>query len=386
MIERIAKVLRMQKPAIEPDGLLFASGTDVPSGVYGYQTGCIFQKIDGGVGTALYVNEGDVDSCSFNALESGAIDELQSMADVHNVTYGSGKIIVADGSQYNEVAVSGKATLASSGAVDIPLLDATAGTASVSKAVISGADKGITGLGPTQITSAPLDYTTPSFVVGGYSTPLVETSTDDNIAASIHLTTATNKANPDQSTMALFVGCGNTAATTNNHMQGILASTTLGGNCFDAYAVQGHITINTEMSTQNANAHITGLSGKALLTANNDVGWVTGVLAIVDGTGTTGGLCHVVAAQVESTTTSGQVDAVYYAGANQTVATVLTVSGTSNLASLLTTDSATAGFVHAKDLVPTAAPDATKMGASACLAVNINGTPYYIPLYATLHV
>lgn len=69
MIARIAKLLRIQPPAIEPEGLLLASGTTVPTdGTAGYQTGCIFQHTDGGDGTALYVNEGSVTSCDFNAI------------------------------------------------------------------------------------------------------------------------------------------------------------------------------------------------------------------------------------------------------------------------------------------------------------------------------
>ena len=68
MLDRIAKLLRIKPPAVEPEGLLLASGDDVPAdGTAGYQTGCLFQHTDGGVGTSLYVNEGSVTSCDFNA-------------------------------------------------------------------------------------------------------------------------------------------------------------------------------------------------------------------------------------------------------------------------------------------------------------------------------
>lgn len=46
---------------------------------------------------------------------------------------------------------------------------------------------------------------------------------------------------------------------------------------------------------------------------------------------------------------------------------------------------AVAGALIANALVPAAAPDAGTMGADACLRVLINATPYYIPLYDTLH-
>jgi hypothetical protein len=53
--------------------LLLASGATVPTdGEIGYQTGCIFQHTDGGDATALYVNEGTVASCNFNAITVGA--------------------------------------------------------------------------------------------------------------------------------------------------------------------------------------------------------------------------------------------------------------------------------------------------------------------------
>jgi len=68
MISRICSLLRVQLPVTENEGLLQASGDTVPAdGIAGYQTGCLFQHTDGGVNTALYVNEGTVDSCDFNA-------------------------------------------------------------------------------------------------------------------------------------------------------------------------------------------------------------------------------------------------------------------------------------------------------------------------------
>ena len=50
-------------------GVLDAYGSAVPTdGSTGYATGCLFRHTDGGDGTALYVNEGDKDSCDFNAV------------------------------------------------------------------------------------------------------------------------------------------------------------------------------------------------------------------------------------------------------------------------------------------------------------------------------
>jgi hypothetical protein len=57
---------------------------------------------------------------------------------------------------------------------------------------------------------------------------------------------------------------------------------------------------------------------------------------------------------------------------------------TAGLTNVLDFD-AIAGPVIANALVPAVAPDASTMGADACLKIDIGGTPYYIPLYDTLH-
>lgn len=73
MLSRLCSLLRMKPPVVEDTGLLFASGDTVPTdGTAGYQTGCLFQHTDGGDATALYVNEGTVTSCDFNAVTVAA--------------------------------------------------------------------------------------------------------------------------------------------------------------------------------------------------------------------------------------------------------------------------------------------------------------------------
>lgn len=69
MISRLASVLRFKPPVVADRGLLMLSGATVPTdGDDGYQTGCLFQHTDGGNATALYVNEGSITSCDFNAI------------------------------------------------------------------------------------------------------------------------------------------------------------------------------------------------------------------------------------------------------------------------------------------------------------------------------
>jgi hypothetical protein len=71
MLQRIAKLLKMQPPASTNQGLLFASGLAKPDdGTKGYQTGCLFQNTAGGAGTAAYINTGDYSSCLFVAVEA----------------------------------------------------------------------------------------------------------------------------------------------------------------------------------------------------------------------------------------------------------------------------------------------------------------------------
>lgn len=69
MQERVASLLRINPPAAGTEGLLMASGDTVPADTTsGYATGCIFQKTGTFDTAALYVNEGSVTSCDFNAI------------------------------------------------------------------------------------------------------------------------------------------------------------------------------------------------------------------------------------------------------------------------------------------------------------------------------
>lgn len=87
MKQRTAAVLNQGPPDVTLTGLLQLSGITVPTdGTAGYEVGCIFQHTDGGVGTSLYVNEGSVTSCAFNAvepLESITLGDLADVADAY---------------------------------------------------------------------------------------------------------------------------------------------------------------------------------------------------------------------------------------------------------------------------------------------------------------
>lgn len=142
MATKIHSLLKM-KPSELKSGWLFGSGTTVPvDGTAGYLPGAIWQKTNGGAGTSVWINEGTEAACDFDAISPSAAGDLADLTDIASPpAYTSGSILVANGSAYAEVAVSGQATLASTGAVTIPLLGATAGSVAVSKAVITDAYK-----------------------------------------------------------------------------------------------------------------------------------------------------------------------------------------------------------------------------------------------------
>lgn len=234
-------------------------------------------------------------------------------------------------------------------------------------------DVGIVDIATRLVMSGvPTDYTASTLAVGVYGTPIVDTTLVDNILASINFSTATNKTAADTSCMAAYIGCSNTAATTNNKIQGLLVSTTLHGNLYDGYAVQGHITVHDALATQNANAHITGISGKALLSANVTQGWVTGGLFILDGTGTVTGLCHGVAIVAEATGPTG-VDALLYAEAAVAATSAIEIAGAANITNVFKFN-ASAGCVDAHS-----AGSAT---SGLQLIIDIGGSPYALAVCA----
>lgn len=119
MLARLGRLLGFKKE-IAITGLLQVAGNSLPSGgSTGYATGCIYHKIDGGAGTSFYVNEGSYASCSFVALSLPSSTNIDDLADVGAVAYTAGKVLVADGDSYEEVAVSGDVTMASTGAITI---------------------------------------------------------------------------------------------------------------------------------------------------------------------------------------------------------------------------------------------------------------------------
>ena len=94
MKDRICSLLKIKSPELDR-GYLFASGATVPVDTTdGFQTGCVFQKTDGGAGTAFYINEGSVTSCAFAAVAGLTADQEALLGATAGVVTASKAVIV----------------------------------------------------------------------------------------------------------------------------------------------------------------------------------------------------------------------------------------------------------------------------------------------------
>jgi len=229
--------------------------------------------------------------------------------------------------------------------------------------------------GNMKYSTAPTGYLTPTLAVGNYSTPVVDAILTDNIAFLVSISTATNKTDADTSTMAAFVACKNTASTPHNKLQGLLASTTVGGNCFDAYAVQGHLSITASMSTHDSIAHVTGGSFKANIATGVTVsqGSVTAGLFLVTGDGAVTENCHGIWVYTYPEVTA--VTDLIRVSAGGAITNAFRVDGCANLTNFVKFDAASG---------PIGAAVTACAGSDASIKVLVGATPYYIPLYDSL--
>ena len=163
---------------------------------------------------------------------------------------------------------------------------------------------GLDSVTSMSVTATSVAYNNSALNVGKYGAGLADTLTADNILVSFVNKSGVNKTSADTSSMTLFVGNSTTAAVTNNKMQGILSSMTIAHNMYDAYSVQGHIAVTGNCGTQNANAHVTGISGKASVDTSKTLatGWLTAGLFIIEGAGACTQMCSVVSIVQEAGT------------------------------------------------------------------------------------
>lgn len=70
MPAQLKHTLKSGSPGM-PEGVRIDAGDTVPTnGVSGFPKGSLFIKTDGGVGTTIYINEGSISSCNFNAIDT----------------------------------------------------------------------------------------------------------------------------------------------------------------------------------------------------------------------------------------------------------------------------------------------------------------------------
>jgi len=204
-------------------------------------------------------------------------------------------------------------------------------------------------------------YTAPSLSVGTYgSGAVVDTSLLDNIQFSVNVRTATNKTVADTSTIGAYIGCGNTADTIHNKLQALLVTNSVAYDCFDAYCVQGNMSIKDDMATHAGNANLVAGAFK---------------VSIADGKTATGNVSslYLVTGDTDATTgdtATGSFDVIRVENNSTQVDNVLNIGGATNIDQLMTIDAA-AGFVVAS---------AVGGSQSHKLKIVIAGTDYYIPL------
>jgi len=180
-------------------------------------------------------------------------------------------------------------------AADLIVFTTTTGSPAIAITPATSITGNLTANGRVIISNWGSTYTASALTVGAYGTPIADTALTDNILASINGSTATEKTADDTSCMALFVGMRNTALTDQPHtkLQGILISTLVYANCFDAYGVQGHVAVKADATAVagGTNAgNICGGSFKATVdTAMTATGTVSGALITLDGAGTVTG-------------------------------------------------------------------------------------------------
>jgi hypothetical protein len=158
-----------------------------------------------------------------------------------------------------------------------------------------------------------------------------------------------------------------TAANMVGQIANLMVRVTLSHNVFDAYGVQSHLVFGTSstISTTDANAHLTAISGKVTCASNTvSKGWVTAGLFIWEGAGTITQMGHVVSIVNEAGSTGAQS----MLHLNDDVGTVpyFSFAGADG---------------DGKGLYTGAVPD-TLEGSVKCL---INGTAHYIAVYANQH-
>jgi hypothetical protein len=314
------------------------------------------------INTSTPTNGIDISSACANAIVISGANTVTGIA----ITGATATGLAISGACTNDISLQNGATLT----------NGTAGVLTVTE------DK-IVLAGIVDITGLPTTVNTPVLGIGNYGTRVVDTSVADSLFLQSAIT-AVAKDSAGNSSCAGFFSVNNTGATANARLQSVLAHTYLSGDCNDAYGVQGHLTVLDDMDAGGSNYNLIGISGKATLTSGKtvSVGRVTAGLFIVDGAGAVTEECWPLMAHIESTVTAA--GGILNLSTGATVNSAIQTSGTTNMTNFIDFD-ALAGCLVSNALIPATAPDASTVGADAAIVCDVAGTPYYIPLYNSLH-
>lgn len=77
------------------EGILFARGQTVPTdALAGFSPGCIFIDTNGSAGAQVFINEGSVTSCDFNAVAATGAGSFSSITSAGNLTFSAASDVV----------------------------------------------------------------------------------------------------------------------------------------------------------------------------------------------------------------------------------------------------------------------------------------------------
>jgi len=304
---------KVTSPAIELEGTLTLDGDISIDGAHTFGTGTGNVSINGDAllatnkkvqfrDTGLYIN-------------SGADGKLT---------------ISADGSGADDITLSGTVTL----------------------------DANLTTPGRIICTASSASYDAPVIGVGIWGTGLADTALVDNILVTIVNRSGVNKTSADSSSMALGISNATTAAVTNNKIQGILVSTNIGHNVYDAYGVQSNFLVSETMATQAGNANLVAGAFKAAITdTKTATGNVSSLYVVTGDTGATSG-----------SVATGKFDAIRFENNATNLNSYMNFGGCTGVTYAMSFD-AIAGCVTASQLTG---------GTSAYLTVSIGGVAHTI--------
>lgn len=155
-----------------------------------------------------------------------------------------------------------------------------AGLSITMPAVGTSAQNAITTNGRIFTSSAPTGINLSAISIGTYATPVVDANASDAFAFTINMSTAVNKTGAGDSCMGAYVRVSNTADGANTRLQGVLASTAVAFDCYDAYGLQSNMTISAGAV---ATGNLAAVSGKVIVSDAVATGIISAGLFTLEG-------------------------------------------------------------------------------------------------------